>query len=55
VLTAVASGVAVMLGIVLGVPDQIFVTGTQYGFLAAVATVGTAATVGAAILERQRP
>jgi hypothetical protein len=55
VLTAVAGGVAVVLGIVLGLPDQIFATGTQYGFLAVVAAAGTAATVGAAILERQRP
>jgi hypothetical protein len=52
--TAVADGVAVALGIVLGLPDQIFATGTQYGFLAAVAAVGTTAAVGAAILERQR-
>jgi hypothetical protein len=40
---------------VLGVPDQIFATITQYAFLAAVATVGTTATVGAAVLQRQRP
>jgi hypothetical protein len=38
-----------------GVPDQIFATVTQYAFLAAVATVGTTATVGAAVLQRQRP
>ena len=54
-LTAAASGFAVLLGVVLGVPDQIFATITQYAFLAAVATVGTTATVGAAVLQRQRP
>jgi cation:H+ antiporter len=54
-LTAAASGVAVAFGILLGLPDQIFATLTQYAFLAAVAAVGTAATVGAAVLQRQRP
>ena len=54
-LTAAASGFALALGVVLGVPDQIFATVTHYAFLAAVATVGTTATVGAAVLKRQRP
>jgi len=54
-LTAAASGFAVVLGVVLGVPDQIFATVTQYAFLAAIAAVGTTATVGAAVLQRQRP
>ena len=54
-LTAAAGGFAVLLGVVLGVPDQIFATVTQYAFLAAVAAVGTTATVGAAVLQRQRP
>jgi cation:H+ antiporter len=54
-LTAVASGFAVVLGVALGVPDQIFATITQYAFLAAVAAVGTTATAGAAVLQRQRP
>jgi cation:H+ antiporter len=54
-LTAAASGFAVALGVVLGVPDQIFATVTQYAFLAAVAAVGTTATVSAAVLQRQRP
>ena len=54
-LTAAAAGFAVVLGIALGVPDQIFATVTQYAFLAAVATVGTTATIGAAVLQRQRP
>ena len=53
-LTAVASGLAVTLGIVLGVPDQIFGTVIQYAFLATVAAVGTAATAGAAVLQHQR-
>jgi hypothetical protein len=54
-LTAAASCLAVGLGIALGVPDQIFATVTQYVFLAAVAAVGTTATAGAAVLQRQRP
>ena len=54
-LTAAATGFAVVLGVVLGVPDQIFATVTQYAFLAAVAAVGTTATAGAAVLQRQRP
>ena len=44
-----------VLGVVLGVPDQIFATITQYALLAAVAAVGTTATVGAAVLQRQHP
>jgi hypothetical protein len=52
-LTAAASGFSVG-SVMLGVPDQIFATVTQDAFLAAVATVGTAATVGAAVLQRQR-
>jgi hypothetical protein len=35
--------------------DMIFATGTQYMFLAAVAVAGTAATVGATVLQHQRP
>jgi cation:H+ antiporter len=54
-LTAAASGLAVALGVALGVPDQIFATVTQYMFLAAVAAVGTAATLGAAVLQHRRP
>jgi cation:H+ antiporter len=54
-LTAATSGLAVALGVALGVPDQIFATVTQYAFLAAVAAVGTTATAGAAVLQRQRP
>jgi hypothetical protein len=53
-LTAAASCLALALGVALGVPDQIFATVTQYVFLAAVAAVGTAATVGAAVLQHQR-
>jgi cation:H+ antiporter len=54
-LTAAASVFALALGVMLGVPDQIFGTATQYAFLAAVAAVGTVATLGAAVLQRQRP
>ncbi|MGH3199566.1 MAG: sodium:calcium antiporter [Streptosporangiaceae bacterium] len=54
-LTAAASGLALALGGLLGVPDQIFATVTQYAFLAAVAAVGATATVGAAVLQRRHP
>jgi hypothetical protein len=54
-LTATASCFAVALGVVLGVPDQIFATVAQYVFLAVVAAVGLTATISAAILQRQRP
>ena len=52
-LAATASCLAIALGIALGVPDQIFATLTQYIFLAAIAAVGTTATVGAAILQHR--
>ena len=54
-LTAAATCFALALGVVLGVPDQIFATVTQFAFLAAVTTVGAVATVGAAVLQRHRP
>jgi cation:H+ antiporter len=50
--TATASCYALALGAVLGIPDQIFATTTQYAFLAAVAVI--TATAGAALLQRQR-
>ena len=37
----------------LGVPDEIFATLTQYALLTAVAAAGAAATIGAAVLQRQ--
>jgi cation:H+ antiporter len=52
-LTAACTGFAIALGIVLGVPDQIFATATQYAFVAAVAVVGTVSTAGAAVLQRR--
>jgi cation:H+ antiporter len=52
-LTAAATIVALALGGLLGVPDQIFATAIQYACLAAVAAVGAAATVGAAVLHRR--
>ena len=52
-LTAAASIVALALGGLLGLPDQIFATATQYALLAAVAAVGVAATAGAAVLQRR--
>jgi len=53
-LTAAASCFALALGVVLGVPDQIFATVTQYAFLAVVAAVSVMATGSAAILQRRR-
>ena len=53
-LTATTSCLAIALGVALGVPDQIFATITQYIFLAAVAAVGTTATVSAAVLQHHR-
>ncbi len=52
-LTAAASIIALALGGLLGLPDRIFATATQYALLAAVAAVGAAATVGAAVLRRR--
>ena len=52
--TATAGCYALALGAVLGIPDQIFATTTQYAFLAAVAVTSITATVGAALLQRQR-
>jgi cation:H+ antiporter len=54
-LTAASGCFAVALGVVLGLPDQIFGTLTQYAFLAAVAVAGTTATAGAAVLQRRQP
>ena len=54
-LTAVTSCVALALGVVLGLPDQVFATFTQYAFLAAVAATGLTATLSAAVLQRGRP
>jgi cation:H+ antiporter len=51
--TAIAGCYALALGVVLGVPDQIFATITQYAFLAAVAVTALTATAGAAVLQRQ--
>jgi len=53
-LTAMASCYALALGTVLGVPDHIFATLTQYALLAAIAAAGTGATLGAAFLQRQQ-
>jgi cation:H+ antiporter len=52
-LTAAATVVDLALGGLLGVPDQIFATVTQYACLALVAAVGAAATAGAAVLRRR--
>ena len=52
--TAASTCCAVALGVVLGVPDQIFATVVQYAFVSAVAVVGVSATAGAAVLQRRR-
>jgi len=52
--TAVASGFALGLAVLVSIPDQIFATITQYAFLAALATVSLTAVLGAAVLQRQR-
>jgi cation:H+ antiporter len=54
-LTAGASFFALALGLLLGIPDQIFGTIIQYAFLAAVAAVSAAATIGTAVLQHHRP
>jgi hypothetical protein len=54
VATASMSAVAVGLGVVLGIPDQIFATFIQYAFVSALAVVGLTATTGAVILQRHR-
>ncbi len=51
--TAASGCLAVALGVVLGVPDQIFATLIQYAFVAAVAVVAATATAGAAVLQRR--
>ncbi|HZR51705.1 MAG TPA: hypothetical protein VFB06_19595 [Streptosporangiaceae bacterium] len=51
--TAATSCVAVALGVILGIPDQIFATFIQYAFLAAVVVVATTATAGAAVLQHR--
>ena len=52
-LTAITGGFAVALGIVLGVPDQIFATTTQYAFIAAVAAASALSTACSAVLQRR--
>jgi cation:H+ antiporter len=51
--TAATGAVALGLGVLLGVPDQVFATATQYTFLAAVALVACVATACAAVIERR--
>ncbi|HUC24144.1 MAG TPA: hypothetical protein VMA73_15655, partial [Streptosporangiaceae bacterium] len=46
---------ALALGAILGIPDHVFATATQFTLLAAVAAIGTTATAGAALLQRQQP
>ena len=52
--TAATGLLAVALGVILGIPDQIFATFIQYAFLAAVAVVAATATAGAAVLQHHQ-
>jgi cation:H+ antiporter len=53
--TTAASGmVALGLGVLLGVPDDVFATFVQYAFLTEIAVVAGSATACAAVLERRR-
>ena len=52
--TAAVGGLAFGLGVLLGLPDQVFATYIQYAFLAAIAVVAATATTGAAVIERRR-
>jgi cation:H+ antiporter len=52
--TAAVGGLALGLGVLLGLPDQVFATYVQYVFLAAIVVVAATATAGAAVIERSR-
>ncbi|HWG27279.1 hypothetical protein [Actinospica sp.] len=52
--TAAVGGLAFGLGVLVGVPDQVFATYVQYVFLAAIAIVTATATTGAAVIEHRR-
>jgi hypothetical protein len=43
------------LAVLLGVPDRIFATVTQYAFVSAVAVVSLTATASAVLLQHRRP
>lgn len=51
--TAATGVLALGLGVVLGVPDQVFATCIQYVSLAAIAVATLSATAGAAVIERR--
>ena len=51
--TAATGLLALGLGVLLGFPDRVFATYTQYAFLAAIAVVAVTATGGAAVIERR--
>ena len=52
--TAATGGIALGLGVLLGVPDGVFDTFTQYVFLAAIAVVAGVATTCAVVIERRQ-
>lgn len=52
--TAATGLLALALGVLLGVPDEVFATSVQYAFLAAIAVVALVATASAAVIERHR-
>lgn len=52
--TAATGALALALGGLLGVPDQVLGTAVQYGFLASLAVVTLVATGSAAVIQRHR-
>jgi cation:H+ antiporter len=52
--TATTGALALVLGVLLGVPDGVFATALQYAFLTAIGVVTLAATAGAALIQHRR-
>jgi len=52
--TAATGVLALALGVMLGVPDEVFATEIQYVSLAAIAAAALSATAGAVVIERRR-
>ena len=52
--TAATGVLALSLGVLLGIPDQVFATYIQYASLAVIAAAAAASTAGAAVLQHRR-
>lgn len=52
--TAATSILALALGVLLGVPDQVFATYVQYASLAVIAVAAATSTAGAAVIQHRR-